>query len=203
MQAALTYGADAPAGLIISSSDSRALRLYALHGFALRPTFDAFGTLQQRALPQERARVTEAHAHELGELAGVCREVRGAPYTRELRYAQSRGGRILRLGDRGVSVFEPGRVWMLAARDQEAAEALLWAALEGAAHDGDGRDEGEREPRAAHGLATIGVRWISAEQQWAIPILLRAGLALTLHGAIAVRGNPGTLHPYLPSAPFA
>lgn len=37
----------------------------------------------------------------------------------------------------------------------------------------------------------------------AVAVLLGAGLQLTGHGALCVRGDPGPLRPYLPSAPFA
>ena len=47
------------------------------------------------------------------------------------------------------------------------------------------------------------VRWITAAQQWAIEVLARAGLRLTAYGALCVRGMPGPLAPFLPSAPFA
>jgi len=47
------------------------------------------------------------------------------------------------------------------------------------------------------------VRWITAGQDWAVSVVLGAGLGLTGHGALCVRGDPGPLAPYLPSAPFA
>ncbi len=191
LRRALRYGADAPAGLIASSNDPRALRLYALHGFSLRPTFDAEGTLLRRALPRERAQVTEVDPGELetGVLeafAEVSRDVRGGPHTQELMYMHARGGRILRVGDRGFAVVEPRRVALLAARDEEGAGALLWAALE-----------------RADSIEGIRVRWITGEQQWALRILARAGLRFSGYGALGVRGDPGTLSPFLPSAPFA
>jgi hypothetical protein len=82
------------------------------------------------------------------------------------------------MADRGV--------WLLVARDDAAAAALLWAALAIVA-------DGGRRP----------VRWISGEQAWAVEIVLRAGLQLTPYGAICVRGAPGPLSAFLPSAPFA
>ena len=183
---ALGYGADTPAGLIVSSNDPRALRLYAQHGFSLLPTFDAEGTVARSALPRERAHVSEVDIDTLEGLEDVSRAVRGAPHTRELAYARDRGARILRVRDRGFAVIEPGRVWLLVARDEETAGVLLWAALERA-----GTDQPTR------------VRWITGAQQWAIAVLTRAGLHLSAHGALAVRGDPGALHPFLPSAPFA
>ena len=48
---ALGYGAGTDAGMIVSSNDPRALRLYGLSGFSLHPTLSADGTVERRALP--------------------------------------------------------------------------------------------------------------------------------------------------------
>jgi hypothetical protein len=133
--------------------------------------------------------VREADRAELEELAAVSRDVRGAPHTAELEYALARGGRLIRHDDRGFAVAQPGQaVWMLAARDPDAARALLWRALETVG------DVGPDEPT---------VRWITGGQDWAVELLLRAGYTLALRGALCVRGDPGPLHPFLPCPPFA
>jgi hypothetical protein len=77
-------------------------------------------------------------------------------------------------------------VWLLVARDDEAATALLWSALE-LATDAD-------RPF---------LRWITGDQEWAISVALAAGLRLSAMGALCVRGNPGRLRPFIPSGPFA
>ncbi len=182
----LSYGTGTGGGLIIASNDPRALRLYGLAGFSLRPTFQAEGALDRRALPLLHPGMREAGDSDLEALAAISREVRGAPHTSELTFALSRGSRLLRLGDRGFSVTQPDHgVWLLAARDEEAARALLWSALEGVAHT-------ERPI----------VRWITGEQGWAIDVALRAGLRLSAYGALGVRGEPGRLWAFIPSAPF-
>ncbi len=184
---ALSYGPDTDAGLIPSSSDPRALRLYALAGFALRPAFDAVGAIDRRSLPRPDHQVREGGPADLDALAAISRDVRGGPHTRELEFALGWGARLLRLGDRGFAVAVPGRgVWLLVARDEQAASSLLWAAL---------ALIGETEQPV--------VRWMTADQQWAIEVVLRAGLQLTPFGALCVRGRPGPLRPFLPSGPFA
>lgn len=184
----LGYGAEGDTGLIVSSSDPRALRLYGLAGFSLRPTFEARGSFDRAKLPRADPAVREAGEDELQELAAISREVRGAPHTAELAFALGRGGRLLRYGDRGFSVTLPRlAVWLLAARDPEAAQALLRGALELVG-------EVEEDHRS--------VRWITGGQDWAIDLLLRAGYALRPYGALCVRGPLGPLHPYLPSPPF-
>ncbi len=184
---ALAYGAGADAGLIPSSSDPRALRLYAFAGFSVLPTFEAVGAIDRSALPRADPKVREAGLADLEALAAIARDIRGAPHTLELEFALRSGARLMRLGDRGYAVATPGRgVWLLVAYDEAAAAALLWSAL---ALD----DDAERPS----------VRWITAEQQWAVEVVLRAGLRLVPSGALCVRGLPGPLRPFLPSGPFA
>jgi GNAT superfamily N-acetyltransferase len=183
----ISYAADADVGLIISSSDPRALRLYGLAGFQLRPAFEARGAIDRTALPPADPEVREGGVADLESLAAISRDIRGAPHTPDLEYALRSGCRLVRLRDRGFAVAMPGRgVWLLVARDEAAAASLLWAALALLADD----------ERSA-------VRWITAEQGWAVEIVLRAGLQLAPYGALCVRGRPVPLRAYLPSAPFA
>jgi GNAT superfamily N-acetyltransferase len=184
---ALAYAAGTRSGLVVSSNDPRALGLYGRSGFSLRPTFRADGAVDRCALPPAHPAIRDAGESDLEALEPIARDVRGAPYTPELRYVLGRGARIVRLADRGFAVTNPDEnVWLLVARDPEAATELLWSAL-----------------------ATVGaaarptVQWITAEQDWAIDVVLRAGLRLTAFGALAIRGQPGRLWPFIPSPPFA
>jgi GNAT superfamily N-acetyltransferase len=184
---ALEYGAGTDAGMIVSSNDPRALRLYGLSGFSLHPTLAADGTVDRRALPAPDPGVRELEAGHLDRLEPLAREIRGAPYTTELAYAVRRGATVFACGARGFSVAQPGRgVWLLVARDEPAATALLWAALELAG-------DGERPL----------VRWLTGGQDWAVKTCLRAGLRIGAYGALCVRGAPGPLRPFIPSSPFA
>jgi GNAT superfamily N-acetyltransferase len=187
LERALSYAVHSTdIGLIPSSSDPRALRLYALAGFALLPTFEAAGVLDRTSLPRPGGEVQAGGVADLEALAPISREVRGAPHTSEIEFALRLGARLLRLGDRGFAVAMPGHgVWLLVARDDEAATQLLWATLALA--------DTERPL----------VRWITGEQQWAIEVLVSAGLRLVPYGALCVRGRPGTMRPFLPSGPFA
>jgi predicted N-acetyltransferase YhbS len=184
---ALRYGDGAPGGLIVGSNDPRALRLYGRAGFSLRPTFEAAGPLDRSALPRAHPRVRLDDIPDLEALESISREVRGAPYTPELELVLQQGARLLRLGDRGFAIAQaPFGVWLLVARDEEAATALLWSALELAADD--------QRPC---------LRWLTGEQEWAIEVALAAGLRLSATGALCVRGRPGRLRPFVPSGPFA
>lgn len=184
LERAVAYGPVNAAGLIVSSNDPRALCLYARAGFALLPTLEAQGSVDRRRLPRHDGGVRDVDGGDIESLAALARSVRGAPYTAELHYALEGGARLLRLGDRGFAVSMPGRpLWLLVARDEAAATALLWNAL-----------------ARAEGPASV--RWITGAQQWAIDVLVRARLRLVAYGALCVRGRPGPLTPFLPSGPF-
>jgi ribosomal protein S18 acetylase RimI-like enzyme len=183
----LQYGDGGPAGLIVGSNDSRALRLYGRAGFSLRPTFEAAGPLDRRALPRPHPSVRLGDLSDLEALEPVSREVRGGPHTPELELALGQGAQLLRLADRGFAVAQPPfGVWLLVARDEEAATALLWSTLELAA-DAD---------RPC-------LRWITGDQEWAIAVALAGGLRLSATGALCVRGRPGSLRWFVPSGAFA
>jgi predicted N-acetyltransferase YhbS len=187
LERAISYRDRTDCGLIVSSNDHRALRLYARAGFALRPTFEAIGPLDRRALPRPDPAVCERGSADLEALEAISREVRGAPHTPELELALRSGVQLLRLGDRGFALAQAGvGVWVLVARDEPAAVALLWSALE----------LGGDSDRA-------GVRWITGEQEWAIDVVVAAGLRLGAHGALCVSGQPGPLRPFIPSGAFA
>jgi ribosomal protein S18 acetylase RimI-like enzyme len=187
LERAAAYRSAADAGLIVSSNDPRALALYARGrvAFALHPTFEARGEVDRRALPRLDGSVRDDDGDDLEALAALTRTVRGAPYTEELRFVLGQGARLLRAGERGFVVVSPqGEPWLLVARDESTACALLWGAL--ALSDGPVR-----------------VRWITGAQQWAIELAARAGLRPHAYGAPCVRGTPGSLRPFLPSSSFA
>jgi len=187
LNAALAYDRDTEAGLIMASNDPRALRLYGSSGFALRPTFQATGKVDAGLIPPLHPDITEVPADQLHTLASISRAVRGAAHTQDFALALNRNGTIFRLGDRGFVVAIPGRgVWALAALDEEAATALLWRGL---AHV---QDDAKTE-----------IIFITADQQWALKVLLAARLPFESSGAIAVRGNPGPLTPYIPTGAVA
>jgi predicted N-acetyltransferase YhbS len=174
-------------GLIVSSNDPRAMRLYARTGFTVLPTVQSEGALDRASLPALDPRIREGGVDDIEQLAPISRDVRGGPHTSELRYALEHDGRLLFMPERGFVVVLPNWcVWLLAARDEEAARALLWAGL---------ADVGDSDRSV--------VRWLTADQQWGIQVLVEAGFRLTAYGALCVQGHPGPLAPFIPSGPFA
>ena len=187
MDAALGYDFGSEAGLIIASDDPRALRLYASAGFALEATFKASGLPDRASIPALDPDISAVDPERLATLAPISRAARGAAHTPDLEVARFRGSAFFRLEDRGFVVTTPGRgIWMLAARDEQAAAALLWFGLAQLAD----------EPQ-------VEIGWISGRQRWALDICLAARLSFNTYGAIATRGTVGPLHPYIPSPPFA
>jgi len=189
IQATLGYGADqSDGGLIVSSNDPRALRLYASCGFLIEPTLEASGPLDAALIPEPDPRVTVVNRSELGRLAPISRAVRGAAHTPDLALAYDTGGTVFALADRGYVATTPGHAaWALAALDEQTATTLLWSALHHA------RDEGTQ----------TAIRFITGDQQWAIQVLVAARLAFKSYGALCRRGQVGRLSPYIPSPSFA
>jgi hypothetical protein len=150
---------------------------------------DASGRIDPGSLPAPSHEITEVSGRdaELDDLAAVSRAVRGGPHTPELRFALAQGWPLLRYGDRGFVVASPqfNRIWLLVARDEEAAGELMTAAL-----------------GLLAGPSELQVRWITGGQDWAIRTALAAGLRLQIGAAVAVCGGPATTLPYIPSGPF-
>jgi len=186
MRAALAYGEGCDAGMIASSIHPAAMRSYANAGFVLHPTFTAKGKVRRENVP-DTPNVREGGAEDFGLAAEVDRYLRGAPHGPDLEFMLRAGKMLVSDGERGrgYAVFQDEGLWFLGATDEETASELLWASL--AAHGPD--EEAE-------------VRWITAPQDWAVRVVLAAGLDLRPDGPICVRGNPGPLTPYLPSGPY-
>ncbi len=188
LDATLTYAEPTDAGMVVSSNDPRAIRLYAMAGLAPRPTFEVRGRIDPARLPAADPAIVELALGpaDLEWIDVLTRQVRGAAYGPELGFLVDRGARILAIPDRGfVIVDRQFGVMGLVAADEAAAEALLSCGLAQAPNV-------ENRPG-----------WITGEQQWAVRTVLAAGLRLQAYGALCVRGTPGTLQPFLPTPPFA
>ena len=181
---AVAYGADARGGIILSSEDPKAMRRYARAGFDLRPTVAAAGIVDRSAIPGGLP-VREAGADGFELAAQVDREIRGAAHGQDLEEMLRHTFRLHVCDGRGYVVEREGRVVLLAARDEESAQALLWAGL-------------AKSPPGG----TVDFDFIAAGQDWAIDVALSAGLALSPNGAIFVRGELGPLAPYLPNGAY-
>lgn len=176
LRRALAHARGTTGQVIISSSDSRALRLYAGAGFGLRGALAAHGYVHGVEPAGERPAIEEVPDTHLEELGDISQTVRGGTHAPDLREMRRTGAWVLRAGDRGFVVHGGGQVLLLAARDEQAARALLWSGLRSA------------------GEGATAVNWMAA-QDWAVEVALGAGLTLKLHGAMCVRGRCGPTCP--------
>jgi hypothetical protein len=115
----------------------------------------------------------------------VDRAVRGAAHGDDLVALLESGGDMLVLPQRGYAVVRDGAIRLLAARDDDAAVALLRGCL------------------AAAGAREASVEWITSAQSWAVAPCLEAGLELRMDlGAVFLDGDVGPFRPYLPSGAY-
>ena len=188
LDAALDYGRDAEAGIIMSSSDPRALRLYTTAGFDLHPGMEVSGRV--RRPPRAPADVRDGRDDDFALTVEVDRQVRGVPHGADggdLRLFRDLGSRFAVLDrgdDRGYVLWREGRVVALAATTDTAACDLL-----------------------RHMLVTVGdddidIWAVTGAQQWAIRTAYDAGLVLKPGGALLTRGRLGPMTPYLASGVY-
>lgn len=180
------YGAGCVGGMIASSQHPGAMRRYALAGFDLRPTLMASGAVQRGRLPAVGG-VREGGEDDLGLAAETDRSVRGAAHGTDLEFLLRDGGRLLvadRADGRGYAALWRGAPQIVAATSEPVAADLLRAGLAESTEE------------------RVEVRWITADQNWAVRVALEAGLSLSAAGPICTRGELGPLTPYLPCGPF-
>jgi len=180
---AAAYGNGCRGRIILASRDPRALSSYARLGLELEPSVTAQGV--PRGVPLTDVR--PGGADDLPLTEEIDRQVRGVPHGKDILAMVAGGQELLIAPGRGYALRLGGAVRLLAAADEQAAADVLRGAL--------ARMEGERE--SAH------VEWITARQQWAIPVCLEAGLQLTtVGGPVFTSGDVGPFRPYLPSGSY-
>ncbi len=187
LERALAYAEGCEGAMIASSSHPAAMRSYARAGFDLHPTLSASGLVRRGAIPSGLS-VRGGEEQDLELAADVDRAVRGAAHGPDLAHMLSTSCRLIvaeRPSGRGYVAESKGSPAVLAATEPGVARDLLWACLERTPPD----EKAE-------------VDWISGRQNWAVPVVLEAGLSLSPFGPICTRGDLGPLTPYLPSGPF-
>ena len=186
MERMVAHGAAALRGVICAGPDPRALGLYRVFGHRLHPAMRLQGAVERTALPAVRS-VRDGTAGDVDLADAVDRLVRGAAHGPDhqvlaqdhvLLVAESPSGRgYAWVGADGPSV--------LAATDVATARELLWEVL--------GRTQPGRRVTVEH---------VSAEQDWAVDLAVRAGLAVGPGAFVCLRGMPRLPVPYVPSAGF-
>jgi GNAT superfamily N-acetyltransferase len=182
LELALGYGAGARGHVILSSGDARALRAYARAGLTLHPAAGAEGVPRGVTMP---GGVRPLEPGDRAMTDAIGRHVRGAAHGGDLDVLAAAGAEVLVVPHGGFAAHVDGVVRIVAARDEETAGTLLRAVL---ARTPDG--------------ATATVSWLTADQAWAVRVVLDAGLDLRPEGGIFLRGDTGPFAPYLPSGAF-
>lgn len=172
----------AGAGLILASSDPKALRRYGTAGFALHPGYSAGGPVDRSLLPAVTGVREGEWARDAERVDALGVRLRGAAYGPDLDWYAAQGTRLLVAGD-GFAVLGRSGVVLLGAGTPAVAADLLWSAL--AEAEGD-----------------VEVVPITSAQQWAVDVALRARLSLSLTESVCTRGVVGPMTPYLPSGAY-
>ena len=182
LDAALEHGRGCLRGMLNASEDPQALRRYALAGFRLHPQMTLVGTVDRSVLPVVR-HVREGTAGDRDLLDSVDRGVRGAAHGPDHEVL----GRELRLlvtdrpaGSGYAYVNASGAPVLLAAGNRRAATALTWEGL--AASDPD---------------VPVEIGHVSAANDWAVDLAVRARLGIWSRGFLALRRMKEPA-PYLP-----
>jgi GNAT superfamily N-acetyltransferase len=183
----LAYGDGTRGGIILSSEHPAAMRRYALAGFRVLPCVSLAGVLDRRGLPAGlRARPGSVDDDaDLATCVAASRFARGASHGPDLERCLDAGGELLVVPGRGFVMHREGSPFLLAALDDEAATDLMWSAF-----------------AAAPPGASVHVDFITAGNDWAVAVGLRARLALSADGPVFARGAVGPLAPYLPSGAY-
>jgi GNAT superfamily N-acetyltransferase len=178
------YGEGAREHIVLSSTNPRAIGIYAHTGLPIRPCV-AFAGIPDLTRAPALDGVEDAGEAGIEVADAIGRAVRGAGHGRDLPVPIAHGARLLLFEDRAFALARGGTVVLLAARDEEAAQRVLWALFVAA---GPG--------------ATVTVDFVTAGQDWALPVCLAAKLPLSPDGPMFARGTTGPLAPYIPSGAY-
>jgi GNAT superfamily N-acetyltransferase len=178
------YGAGARGHLILSSTNPKAMGIYARSGLAIRPCVAAAGIPDVSRAPSVDG-VVEAGEAGIALADAIGRELRGAGHGRDLRVPMAHGARLLVFEDRAFALARGSNIILLGARDEQAAQRMLWALFVGGPPG-----------------ATVNVDFLTAGQDWALPVCLDARLLLSPDGPMFAGGELGPLAPYIPSGAY-
>jgi GNAT superfamily N-acetyltransferase len=178
------YGAGARGHLILSSTNPKAMAIYARSGLAIRPCVAAAGIPDVSRAPSVDG-VVEAGEAGIALADAIGRELRGAGHGRDLRVPMAHGARLLVFEDRAFALARGSNIILLGARDEQAAQRMLWALFVGGPPG-----------------ATVNVDFLTAGQDWALPVCLDARLVLSPDGPMFAGGELGPLAPYIPSGAY-
>jgi len=171
LSAAMGYAAGATQRMIQSSPDPRAMRRYFLAGLAMHPTAEMGGQPDRRAIPPSLPGRDgdEGDLELVAEVETQLGRSRAEDVAFRLRVQPCRLDVVDSDPGRGWVLWQPGRLAMLGATDEQTAAVLLWRFLAGS--------EGQ-----------ILVHGLTAAQQWAFDVLHQARLTAQIRGSLFIDG---------------
>ena len=171
LAAAMQHGRACTRGMLSSSSDSKAVRVYHQAGFALHPQMYLTGTLDRSVLPVIE-KVREGTASDIDLMDSLDRGARGAGHGPD-HELMLRTWRLLvsdtSTGSGYAYLNERGQLALLAASNRRTATRVLWAAL------ADGPDQ-------------VTLSHVTGANQWVLDVGFAARLELHQEGYLGLRG---------------
>jgi GNAT superfamily N-acetyltransferase len=190
LRLALSHGDPHSPGTIQCSRDPKAMALYTSYGFVLHPVVAAWGAMRpgsvERPAEVVRFEPDQVTERELGIVTAIDRNVRGSGRSVDIVSMLAHPGhRLLLHAEDGYAIARDDRIVVLGARDESSATLVLKAMLAEA-------PAGE----------TIEINWLTSAQQWAVRVVVDAGIELQPYGPVMVRGMDGPPSPYIPSGGY-
>jgi GNAT superfamily N-acetyltransferase len=171
LAAALDHGRACTRGMLSSSADPKAVRIYRQAGFDLHPQMYLTGTVDRSAIPVVE-KVREGSAGDVDLMDSLDRVTRGAGHGPD-HALMLRTWRLLvtdtSTGSGYAYLDERGRLGLLAASNRRTAVRLLWATL-----------------AEATGEATV--PHVTGANQWVLDVGFAARLDLHQEGYLGLRG---------------
>ena len=171
LAAAMNHGRACTRGMLSSSSDTRAVRVYHQAGFALHPQMYLTGTLDRSVLPVVE-KVREGSASDIDLMDSLDRSARGAGHGPDHELMLETWRLLVSdttTGSGYAYLDERGRVALLAANNRRTATRVLWAAL-------------------ADGPEQVSIAHVTGANQWVLDVGFTARLQLHQEGYLALRG---------------
>ena len=171
LAAALDHGRACTRGMLSSSSDAKAVRVYHQAGFDLHPQMYLTGTIQRSTLPVVE-KVREGSASDIDLMDSLDRGARGAGHGPDHELMLRRWRLLVSdttTGSGYAYLNERGQLALLAASNRRTATRLLWAAL------ADGPEE-------------VSIAHVTGANQWVLDVGFAARLDLHQEGYLGLRG---------------
>lgn len=168
LEAAEAYARGSDVGLLAASEDPLALRRYHAAGFALFPQLYFRGEVDRSAIPAVSG-VRDGTEADRGWMDDLDRSLRGGPHGPDHAHLAAMASLVVAADGSGYAYASTDATYLIAAREPGTATTLLWECL--------ARTDG-----------IVEVPHVTTANPWALDVAMRARLAMSTRGFLAVRG---------------